>query len=102
MDSMFEQASSFNRDLSKWDVSRVNNMKLMFSGASSFKGVSALLSAWDNMFKLSLTTQPSRPRHFLYRPGRRFDPHMDEDDPYGSDAETEFVYFPDEDGPLTI
>ena len=36
MQSMFEDATSFNRDVSKWDVSSVTNMKAMFKGATSF------------------------------------------------------------------
>ena len=36
MESMFKSASSFNQDLSKWDVSAVSNMGAMFSGASAF------------------------------------------------------------------
>ena len=34
---MFADAKSFNQDLSKWDVSAVSDMALMFSGASAFK-----------------------------------------------------------------
>ena len=37
-------ASSFNADLSKWDVSRVTDMREMFLYASSFN---ADLSKWD-------------------------------------------------------
>merc|ERR1711988_1509872 len=37
-------ASSFNGDLSSWDVSKVTDMSWMFSGASSFNGD---LSSWD-------------------------------------------------------
>merc|ERR1711970_576152 len=41
---MFFQASSFNGDLSKWDVSKVTDMSGMFYQASSFNGD---LSKWD-------------------------------------------------------
>ena len=41
---MFHDASSFNGDLSSWNVSSVTNMYSMFSGASSFNGN---LSTWD-------------------------------------------------------
>ena len=34
---MFHQASLFNVDISEWEVSRVTDMMLMFDGASSFK-----------------------------------------------------------------
>ena len=36
MRSTFEGAVSFNVDISKWDVSNVKNMRLMFFGAASF------------------------------------------------------------------
>ena len=35
---MFCGASSFNGDLSKWDVSKVTDMNQMFSCAKSFNG----------------------------------------------------------------
>ena len=41
---MFNGASSFNGDLSEWDVSRVTNMAHMFYSARSFNGD---LSKWD-------------------------------------------------------
>ncbi|MBM7557062.1 BspA family leucine-rich repeat surface protein [Halanaerobacter jeridensis] len=44
MEGMFRGASSFNRDLSGWDVSSVKDMANMFYGASSFNGD---ISGWD-------------------------------------------------------
>jgi surface protein len=41
---MFQGASAFNQDLSKWDVSKVTNMSCMFVGASAFNQD---LSKWD-------------------------------------------------------
>ena len=38
MGSLFDGASSFNGNLSNWDVSSVTNMESMFKGASSFNG----------------------------------------------------------------
>merc|ERR1712032_1435764 len=35
--AMFSGASAFNQDLSKWDVSAVTDMGYMFQGASAFK-----------------------------------------------------------------
>ena len=45
MAGMFNYASLFNCDISKWDVSRVTNMEEMFSGASSF--TQTLCGAWS-------------------------------------------------------
>jgi surface protein len=44
MRSMFSGASRFNSDLSSWDVSNVSDMRYMFEGASSFNGD---LSSWN-------------------------------------------------------
>ena len=44
MNGMFRGASSFQSDLSQWDVSQVTNMAYMFYGASSFQSD---LSQWD-------------------------------------------------------
>ena len=44
MSNMFEGASSFNGDVSTWDVSNVTAMKQMFEDASSFNGD---VSNWD-------------------------------------------------------
>eukprot|EP01013_Petalomonas_cantuscygni_P005498 TRINITY_DN160_c0_g1_i7.p1 TRINITY_DN160_c0_g1~~TRINITY_DN160_c0_g1_i7.p1 ORF type:complete len:126 (-),score=42.30 TRINITY_DN160_c0_g1_i7:74-451(-) len=44
MMSMFYEATSFNGDVSAWDVSKVTAMWLMFKGATAFNGD---VSAWD-------------------------------------------------------
>ena len=36
MNRMFRNAHSFNSDLSNWNISNVENMKYMFKNASSF------------------------------------------------------------------
>ena len=44
MEGIFYGATSFNGDLSSWDVGRVTDMGWMFEGATSFNGD---LSRWD-------------------------------------------------------
>jgi len=44
MNQMFDSASSFNGDLSTWNVSNVTDMGAMFDGASSFNGN---VSSWN-------------------------------------------------------
>ena len=53
MSQMFRSASSFNGDISSWNVSSVTDMSSMFNGASSFNGD---ISSWD---VLSVTTMSS-------------------------------------------
>jgi surface protein len=44
MFNVFQGATTFNGDISKWDVSKVTNMALMFFGAAAFIGD---ISEWD-------------------------------------------------------
>ena len=44
MTRMFRSATSFNGDLSSWDVSKVTDMSNMFQSATSFNQP---LSSWD-------------------------------------------------------
>ena len=44
MSRLFSGAKYFDADISKWDVSRVNDMRDMFLGASLFNGD---LEKWD-------------------------------------------------------
>ena len=51
MGQMFYYATSFNQDLSKWDVSSVSDMSSMFQGASSFNQKlcgTAWVNAWSD------------------------------------------------------
>ena len=36
MESMFRDATSFNTDVSMWDISSVDNLNDMFQGAAAF------------------------------------------------------------------
>ena len=51
MTSVFCDATSFNRDLSQWDVSSADTMNSMFASAISFKGG---ISKWDVSRVLSM------------------------------------------------
>ena len=44
MSMMFQNASTFNQDISGWDVSKVTDMTLMFNGAAAFNQD---ISGWD-------------------------------------------------------
>ena len=48
MSEMFDDAKSFNGDISKWDVSSVTNMRGLFSHAELFNGD---ISKWDVSIK---------------------------------------------------
>ena len=48
MCEMFSQASSFDQDLSNWNVSLVNNMSFMFNGATNFNNGGNSLT-WSNL-----------------------------------------------------
>ncbi len=53
MSSIFNSKTSFNGDISGWDVSAVTNMFQMFNNASAFNGD---ISAWD-VGSVTITTQ---------------------------------------------
>ena len=55
MDAMFRKASSFNRDISKWDVSSANYMDYMFASATAFNQD---ISGW------CVTNNTSKPTDF--------------------------------------
>ena len=61
MEGMFRGASYFNSDISKWDVSKVTNMNLMFQNAKSFS--QTLCAAWK-------TSAASKNQIFDTSPGK--------------------------------
>ncbi len=55
---MFFAATAFNGDISKWDVSNVENMETMFNGATAFNQD---LTAWvDKSGRRNITNMFSR------------------------------------------
>ena len=44
MNSMFKEATSFNRDITQWDTATVTDMGHMFGGATAFNQP---LNTWD-------------------------------------------------------
>jgi surface protein len=44
MKCMFQHAETFNQDISKWDVSKVTDMRAMFLNATSFNQD---IGSWD-------------------------------------------------------
>ena len=53
MEEMFEGATIFNKDISKWDTNKVTNMDKMFKSATNFNQD---LSKWC---VTNLTTEPT-------------------------------------------
>ena len=49
LSSMFQNTTKFNQNISSWNVSRVNNMSLMFSGASAFNNGSLINDGSNNL-----------------------------------------------------
>jgi surface protein len=58
MSSLFENASSFNSDISSWHTSKVTTMNSMFNGATIFN---QNISYWD---VYNLSTKPQQPTDF--------------------------------------
>ena len=67
MHRTFSQASSFNRDIGKWNTSNVNDMEIMFDGATNFNQnltgwcVSNIASEPNNFSTNSALTNANKP-----------------------------------------
>jgi surface protein len=79
MNTMFYGKSTFNSDISRWDVCSVTNMEQMFYGASSFNsniisnwGISSVTSMYAMFNRASSFNQnlcpwgPKKPSNFDY------------------------------------
>ena len=61
MSSLFEEAGSFNQDLSGWDVKQCRYLNKMFLGALAFKGN---LSNWKVTINMDVTDMFVGARNF--------------------------------------